>query len=111
MTTIDVDFNNVTTEGRLKVNPSAADGQLTVGARVMVHDELESISLWATVRSLDADRATAILDVNWDELPVAEPLNHIHAITEGVLRVHVIAPVRISGLHYEQLSDPILIRA
>jgi hypothetical protein len=74
MTRIDVDFNNRTGDGLVKISRRRADGDIAVGDVVELYDGADpSMNFLGRIRDLDDDgRGLALME--WaDELPPAWP--------------------------------------
>lgn len=85
MIKVDADFNNVTSDGRLKavVSPTTAAG-LAEGEQVVVWDRLESILLRADIASVEPATGAVTLRVDWSQLDHPE-VNGITGVSSGVV--------------------------
>jgi len=84
--TVNVDMNNVTSDGRLRVATARLEGDvvLQTGASVLLHDRLEQVILSGTVD--DCTSESVLFKVDWDEaLPLSGP-NHI--VSLGASAMH-----------------------
>jgi hypothetical protein len=90
---VDVDFNDLTADGRVYVGTRARLRPLMVGQRVMAVDSIENMRYPATVQAVEDD--TAFLSVEWVETEHISPqtVRDIDAIINRSYPEYVIEPI------------------
>ena len=77
MRTVEVDFNNLTKDGRVRASQRRADGPVSSGDVVSAIDSAEDMRFEATVVEVRPD-GRLVLDVHWEPVVPAFRLTHNH---------------------------------